>query len=229
MNIPGLPGVAEAGRVSRLPIALAPVPQLLSRPLRPLLTANLALLLAAAPALAAPNQPSPAAPANRGKASDLVSPAPAGRSQRDRASEPHRLTAQLNALGAVSCLARAEQVARFLDQSNAGAVAVMPLASYPNQRQVAANLVIPQADGNDALAIITLAPNQANGCGLAYQLMTTEPGSCSAALKARQAEPEGAVPLGRSVRIQRLTQDSAFLGWQLKDTCLIIKQQSTFN
>lgn len=207
-----------------------PLLQPLRRSLRPLLTANLALLLALAPALAAPGQPTPPTPPNRGKASDLIGPAPAGRSQRDRASEVHRLTAQLNALGAVSCLARAEQVARFLDQNNAAAVAVMPLGPYPNQRLVAATAVIPQANGKDALALISLAPNQANGCGAAYQLMSTEPGSCIAALKARQAEPEGAVPLGsRHVRIQKLSQDSVFLGWQLEDTCLIIKQQAVLN
>jgi len=124
-------------------------------------------------------------------------------------------------------MARAEQIARFLDQSIAGAAAVMPLGPYSNQRQVAANLAIPQADGKDALAIITLAPNQANGCGAVYQPMTTEPGSCVAALKARQAEPQGAVPLGgKSVRIQKLSEDSVFLEWQLKDSCTIVKQQS---
>jgi hypothetical protein len=185
----------------------------------------LALLISAGPGLAAP--------AAKGNAKDLL-PTPANQSTPRQgtggtgaASEMHRLTAQLNALGAVSCMARAEQIARFLDQSNVGTAAVMPLGPYPNQRQVVANLVIPQADGKDALAIITLAPNQANGCGAAYQLMTTEPGSCSAALKARQAEPQGAVPLGgRSVRIQKLREDSVFLGLQLKDSCLIIKQQS---
>ena len=121
-------------------------------------------------------------------------------------------------------------MARFLDQSNAGAVAVMPLGLYPNQRLVAATAVIPQANGKDALALISLAPNQANGCGAAYQLMSTEPGSCSAALKTRQAEPEGAIPLGgRTVKIQKLSQDAVFLGWQLGDTCLISKQQAVLN
>ena len=185
----------------------------------------LALLLSAGPTLAAPT--------TKGKAKDLL-PAAAGQpSQRNRANAPgevHRLTAQLNALGAVSCLARAEQIARFLDQSNVATVAVMPLATYPNQRLVAATAVIPQANGKDALALISLAPNQANGCGAAYQLMSTEPGSCTAALKARQAEPEGAIPLGgRTVKIQKLSQDAVFLGWQLGDTCLIIKQQAVLN
>lgn len=138
----------------------------------------------------------------------------------------HRLTAELNALGAVSCLARAEQIARFLDPGNVAAVAVMPLGSYPNQRMVLANLTIPQSNGREALATITIAPNQANGCGASYQLIKQETGNCSDALKARQAEPTGPLPLGgKSIRIQRLSQDSVFLGWQLKDSCLIIKQQ----
>jgi hypothetical protein len=185
----------------------------------------LALLLSAGPTLAAPT--------TKSKAKDLL-PAAAGQpSQRNRANAPgevHRLTAQLNALGAVSCLARAEQIARFLDQSNVATVAVMPLATYPNQRLVTANLAIPQADGSEALAIVTLAPNQANDCGASYQMIRSEPGSCVAALKARQAEPQGAVPLGsKKTLIQRLSQDTVFLGWQLKDTCVIVKQQSILN
>jgi hypothetical protein len=142
----------------------------------------------------------------------------------------HRLTAELNALGAVSCLARVEQVARFLDPGNVAAVAVMPLGSYPNQRLILANLAIPQTNGREALATVTIAPNQANGCGASYQLIKPEAGNCTAALKARQAEPRGAIALGgKAIRIQRLSQDSAFLGWQLKDSCLIIKQQTLLN
>lgn len=193
---------------------------------------GLALLLAAAPALAAPAQTTPAGQSGRGKASDLIAPTTPATQETGgpAAAQVHRLTAQLNALGAVSCLARAEQVARFLDQSNAGAVAVMPLGPYPNQRLVAANVVIPQANGKEALALISLAPNQANDCGATYQLMSTEPGSCTAALKARQAEPQGAIPLGgRTVKIQKLSQDAVFLGWQLGDTCLMIKQQAVVN
>ena len=208
-------------------MAQRPNPTLPRRRPRALLAGPLALalLISAGPGLAAP--------AAKGNAKDLL-PTPANQSTPRQgtggtgaASEVHRLTAQLNALGAVSCMARAEQIARFLDQSNVGTAAVMPLGPYPNQRQVVANLVIPQADGKDALAIITLAPNQANGCGGAYQLMTTEPGSCVAALKARQAEPQGAIPLGgKTIRIQSLGQDSVFLGFPINGYCLIIKQQS---
>ena len=207
------------------------MPDRLSHPLRShrsrFLSAGstaLGLLLACGPALAVP-------PPSRGKAKDLTAPPTAQPVNRGNApGEPHRLTTQLNALGAVSCLGRAEQIARFLDPNNVAAVAVMPLATYPNQRLVTANLAIPKGDGSEALAIISLTPNQANGCGASYQLRTTEPGSCVAALKARQAEPRGAIPLGgRTIRIQRLAQDSVFLGWQHKDLCLIVKQQTLIN
>ena len=189
---------------------------------------GLGLLLTTSPLLAAPN---PGAEP-RGTARDLEPPqaTPTDRSRRSREAEGvHRLTAQLNALGAVSCLARADQIARFLDQSNLATQAVMPLPSYPNQRLVVANMSIPRRDGHESLAILAMAPNQANGCGAAYQLMTTEPGSCVAALKARQAEPQGAMNLSPNILIQRLSQDSIFLSWQLKDTCLIVKQQNLTN
>lgn len=194
---------------------------------------GLGLVLLLGPALAAPPASggkgrggTPPASAN-GKAKELVPQVNPTTQVGNEPGQVHRLTDQLNSLGAVNCLARAEKIARFLDPTNAAGSAVMPLGAYPHQKLVVANLAIPQAEGRDSLAIITLAPNQANGCGAAYQLMTVEPGSCAEALKARQAESQGSVPLGgRSLRIQRLSQDSVFIGWQLRGSCLIVKQQN---
>ncbi|MFM8526477.1 MAG: hypothetical protein ACKOCM_12795 [Cyanobacteriota bacterium] len=204
--------------------------------------AVLVMLVAAEPVLAAPGPKTPGKAKgptastsqerdkNNGRARQLAPQINPATQIGNGPGQVHRLTDQLNALGAVNCLARAEQIAHFLDPGNTAGTAVMPLGTYPHQRLVVANLAIPLSDGRESLAIITMAPNQVNGCGGGYQLMTVEPGNCIEALRARQAEPQGAVPLvGKNIRIQRLAQDSVFLGWQLKESCLIVKQQSLLN
>lgn len=206
--------------------------------------AVLGMLLAAGPALEASGHTSrgkakgPTAPTRQsiggggttGKARQLVPQINPATQIGNGPGQVHRLTDQLNALGAVNCLARAEQIARFLDPGNAAGMAVMPLGTYPHQRLVVANLAIPQSDDRESLAIIAMAPNQVNGCGGAYQLLTIEPGNCVDALRTRQAEAQGAIPLaGKNILIQRLSQDSVFIGWQFKRSCLIVKQQSLLN
>lgn len=200
------------------------------------------MLLAAGPALEAFGQTSrgkakgPTAATRQstggttGKAGQLVPQINPATQIGNGPGQVHRLTDQLNALGAVNCLARAEQISRFLDPGNAAGMAVMPLGTYPHQRLVVANLAIPQSDDRESLAIIAMAPNQVNGCGGAYQLLTIEPGNCVDALRTRQAEAQGAIPLaGKNILIQSLSQDSVFIGWQLKRFCLIVKQQSLLN
>lgn len=121
-----------------------------------------AFWVASLPVQAAPQSPAPMQPGlNQGSGI----PGSAPQVQGGGSSTTHRLTAHLKALGVVSCLARAEQIARFLDPGNRATVAVLPLDSPPNQKLILANMGIPNPGGRDTLAVISLAPNQANGQG----------------------------------------------------------------
>jgi len=81
--------------------------------------------------------------------------------------------------GALNCAARINQVTNFLGfSSQAGAMLMMP-ASQPDQRLLPLAMEVPTASGS-AYVSATFAPNQANGCGAAYDAVVFWPQKCEA-------------------------------------------------
>ena len=90
----------------------------------------------------------------------------------------HPLAAQLGNLGAGSCAGRANQIARFLAGPAGGISYIASIPDNPDRRLLAPTLVYPGKGRSQALATISLAPNQANGCGGAYTTINFEPIQC---------------------------------------------------
>jgi hypothetical protein len=81
--------------------------------------------------------------------------------------------------GALTCASRINQVSNFLGFSpQAGAVLMMP-PSQPDQRLIPLAMEVPN-EGNSAYVSVTFAPNQANGCGAAYDAVIYWPLKCDA-------------------------------------------------
>lgn len=81
--------------------------------------------------------------------------------------------------GVLTCASRINQVSNFLGFGpQAGAVLMMP-PSQPDQRLIPLAMEVP-TDGSSAYVSATFAPNQANGCGAAYDAVVYWPQKCEA-------------------------------------------------
>jgi hypothetical protein len=81
--------------------------------------------------------------------------------------------------GALACASRINQVSNFLGFGpQAGAMLMMP-PSQPDQRLIPLAMEVP-AEGSSAYVSAAFAPNQANGCGAAYDAVVYWPQKCEA-------------------------------------------------
>lgn len=81
--------------------------------------------------------------------------------------------------GALACASRINQVSNFLGFGpQAGALLMMP-PSQPDQRLIPLAMEVPTETGS-AYVSATFAPNQANGCGAAYDAVVYWPQKCEA-------------------------------------------------
>ncbi len=81
--------------------------------------------------------------------------------------------------GVLNCASRINQLTNFLGfNAQAGALLMLP-AGQPDQRIFPVAMEVP-AEGSAAYVTATFAPNQANGCGAAYDAVLYWPQSCEA-------------------------------------------------
>lgn len=81
--------------------------------------------------------------------------------------------------GALSCVARINQVTNFLGYTpQAGSMLMMP-GSQPDQRILPLAMELP-VNGGVAYISASFAPNQANGCGATYDAVVYWPEKCEA-------------------------------------------------
>jgi hypothetical protein len=81
--------------------------------------------------------------------------------------------------GVLTCAARSNQVSNFLGFGpQAGAILMMP-PNQPDQRLLPLAMEVP-TDSGSAYVSATFAPNQANGCGAAYDAVVYWPQKCDA-------------------------------------------------
>ena len=81
--------------------------------------------------------------------------------------------------GILNCAGRINQVSNFLGfNAQSGAVLMTP-PSTPDQRLIPLAMEIP-TEGGSAYVAVDFAPNQANGCGAAYEAVAFWPQKCDA-------------------------------------------------
>jgi len=133
----------------------------------------LATLLLNAPVFGQVNAAPAAAPA-------LSSPTPNNAANRGGANAVTQAAVQL---GAFACASRINQVSNFLGFNAQAGALIMMAPSQPDQRLIPLAMeVLPDDPANASSAYVsaTFAPNQANGCGAAYDAVIYWPINCDA-------------------------------------------------
>lgn len=95
----------------------------------------------------------------------------------DASSDANAITQAVVQKGVFNCAGRINQVTNFLGFTpQAGAVLMIP-PTQPDQRLVTMAMEIP-TDNDSAYVSASFAPNQANGCGTAYDAVVYWPLKC---------------------------------------------------
>ena len=104
------------------------------------------------------------------------------------------------AQGVLNCAARINQVSSFVGYTaQAGALLMVPPAQ-PDQRLIPLALEVPSENG-PAYVSATFAPNQANGCGAAYDAVVYWPQKCEAVASRQFASLKRVGPLKTSITV----------------------------
>lgn len=74
--------------------------------------------------------------------------------------------------GALSCTGRINQITNFLTANSQSGAFLFTSPSQPDQRIFSASLEVQAKDGPTSYASMSVAPNQANGCGGLYETVT---------------------------------------------------------
>ena len=102
--------------------------------------------------------------------------------------------------GALSCAQRVNQVSSFLGYgSNTGALLMIP-PDHPDQRLFPVSMEVTTAAGS-AYVSATFAPNQANGCGAAYDAVVYWPQTCSMVASMQFSSIKKKSQLGRYITV----------------------------
>lgn len=96
-------------------------------------------------------------------------------------NQGHPLAVNLARAGALQCVERANQVARFVDPSTISQTLLQVADNNPNTHLVMATMVVPSDKKTDSLVSVALAPNQANGCGGSYHAISYLDAPCDQA------------------------------------------------
>lgn len=107
-------------------------------------------------------------------------------------------------MGALACVERSDQVARFLDPGRTSRTLIQTPADNPNRRLLMLTMVGEPQPGSYSLSNIALAPGQANGCGASYRTITWVNLPCE---KAQAAE----FPTVKFTRIDSLAVSAAVI------------------
>ena len=102
--------------------------------------------------------------------------------------------------GVMNCVSRINQVSNFLGYSaQAGAVLMLP-PNQTDQRLVPLAMEVPTETGS-AYVSATFAPNQANGCGAAYDAVVYWPMTCEDVASKQFASLKKVGPLRQSITV----------------------------
>ena len=133
------------------------------------------------------------------------SPAPAAgaeaQAQAPSAEGPNGMTRAAVQRGILQCAARVEQVSKFTGFGpQAGGVLLAP-ANPADQRLFAMQMEVPAGASSNSLVDMDFAPNQANGCGAAYQAVSYWAQSCDQVANKQFAQLKRLQPIKRDVAV----------------------------
>ena len=115
-------------------------------------------------------------------------------------SGPNAITQGAVQTGVLSCAIRINQVSSFLGfGAQAGALLMVP-PSEPDQRLVTFAMEVP-TEWSSAYVSAVFAPNQANGCGAAYDAVMYWPLRCEAVATAQFANFKRLGPLKKEITV----------------------------
>lgn len=137
---------------------------------------------------------------------------------------PHQLSQQLFQVGALTCAARANQVAAFLGNGKETVVLQLP-SKNPDSGLLMATLAFPPENGSSKLASLSFAPNRLSGCDGSYQQVSFVDSSCREAL-AKEFSGLTASPIGHeSVLMVPLNKSARVFAMQAGKGCVLLKQE----
>lgn len=91
----------------------------------------------------------------------------------------HPLAENLAKIGAFSCAQRANQIGSFLTGNIIPDIVLQTPKDNPNNRLLMSTMVIPDQNKQSIVGIVSLAPNQVNGCGGSYHTVSFSNKDCS--------------------------------------------------
>lgn len=128
-------------------------------------------------------------------------------------------------IGALSCIARANQIANIVGNGTEAIVLQKPFGN-PDKSLVTATMMPSTPDKSQSVSIVTLAPNQANGCDGNYQSIRVIDKPCAAAISEKYG-PDRTAKIGNTgIQVVALSQSSRILAVPLASQCLVIVQES---
>lgn len=149
------------------------------------------------------------------RAADPVTPA---------ANQPHALAQRLFQGGAMSCAARANQIANFVSTGPEIILMQMPSAK-PDQSMLMATLLPGKGSKSQVVSILSMAPNQYNGCGANYQSIKVSEKSCVLALNEDYATQKPVSAGDNGAVMIPLNQNARVIAVPVGKACLMIKQE----
>ena len=140
----------------------------------------------------------------------------------------HPIAIQYARWGAFSCAERANEIAAFIatGASGAGASYIQPPPDQPNRRLLTASLAMPYGQAGTAFSTITVAPNQANGCGGNYQTVSyVENKPCKQAVAEAYKQVKFQPLPGTNVLVGALHAQASIFSMDAGRGCILIKQE----
>ena len=117
------------------------------------------------------------------------------------AEGPNGMTRAAVQRGILQCAARVEQVSKFTGFGPQASGVLLAPANPADQRLFAMQMEVPAGAASNSLIDMDFAPNQANGCGAAYQAVSYWAQSCDQVANKQFAQLKRLQPLQRDVAV----------------------------
>lgn len=134
------------------------------------------------------------------------------------------LAKSLFELGALSCIARANQISKFLSDGNEAIVLQKPVGNA-DRSLLMATLLPTGADKKQDFSIVTLSPNQASGCDGNYQSIRVIEKPCPNAVAEMYGAAKALTAGTSGISIVPLNQFGRVFAIPAGNTCVMIKQE----
>lgn len=137
---------------------------------------------------------------------------------------PHPVAQQLFQAGAISCAARAHQLASVLGNGKETSVLQVP-QSNPDKSLITVNLIQLESSTQNSLTLIALAPNQAVGCGASFQTLSYSDKACPKALEQAYPSAKHQPVAATGALLVTLTRTARVLATPAGTGCMVLKQE----